>query len=110
MQLGQLQKAYGEFEKRGVDVVALSQEDRSVEAAGGMAKKFADGTKFGLLADVDRKITTFLDRTTAYLIDEKGVVVQVFPMVIHVRPSWGAFLSEIDRWREKKEAGRSDGR
>ena len=37
------------------------------------------------------------DRTTAYFIDSEGVVRQVFPMLIHSRPSWDAILGEIER-------------
>lgn len=93
----------GEFEKRNTQVIALSQEDRSVEAAGKMAKRFGDDRKFELLTDVGRKKTEAYERTTAYLIDEKGIVRQVFPMVIHVRPSWGAFLTEIDQLKPTKK-------
>ncbi len=61
-----------------------------------MARQFPDRA-FKIAADIERKGTPLYDRTTAYLVDKSGTIRQIFPMVIHVRPSWGAFLSEIDR-------------
>ena len=89
---------YDEFEKRDTIVIAISHEDASLEDASGMAKIGAKGKiPFDIVADVDRAQTPRYDRTTAYLIDRQGIVRQIFPMVIHVRPSWAAFLGDIDK-------------
>ncbi len=53
--------------------------------------------RFRILADLNRGKTTQLDRTTTYLVDRDGVVRQVFPAIIHMRPSWKAVLNEMDR-------------
>ena len=37
------------------------------------------------------------DRTSAYLIDEAGLVRQVFPMEVYDRAPFHALLNEIDR-------------
>lgn len=52
---------------------------------------------FEVVADLDRQISHGYDRTTAYLIDKRGVVRQVFPMLIHFRPSWKAVLGEVEK-------------
>ncbi len=76
-------------------VVAIAQEDESLEEHGRILKKLKE-PPFDVVADLDREITTTYDRTTAYLIDKEGVVRQVFPMLIHARPSWDAILGEIE--------------
>ncbi len=88
---------YGEFEKHETVVIAIAQEDTDLKSHGNMLKKFGSGQPFDLVADLNRKETTSYDRTTAYLIDKKGIVRQVFPMLIHTRPSWRAILNEVDR-------------
>ncbi len=50
-----------------------------------------------MVADLNHEHTPTYKQTTAYLIDRGGVVRQVFPMLIHHRPSWKAILNEIDR-------------
>lgn len=76
-------------------VVAVAQEDKSLEEHGRILKKLK-APPFDVVADLNREITTTYDRTTAYLIDKKGVVRQVFPMLIHARPSWDAIVGEIE--------------
>ncbi len=88
---------YGEFEEHDTVVIAIAQEDTDLKSHGNMRKKFGSGPPFDLVADLKRKNTTRYDRTTAYLIDKKGIVRQVFPMLIHTRPSWRAILNEVDR-------------
>ena len=48
-----------------------------------------------IVFDFERGASARYDRTTAYLIDEHGMVRQVFPMLIHFRPSWEAILGEV---------------
>lgn len=92
-----MQKIYGSFEERNVTVIAVAQEDTDLKTHGKMLKRFGkDGPKFEVVADLNRKVTTRYDRTSAYLIDKQGIVRQIFPMLIHSRPSWQAILSEID--------------
>lgn len=87
---------YGEFTKRDTVVVAVSQEDKDLESHGKFLKNFKPKPLFEIVADLDRKVTQSYDRTTAYLIDKKGIVRQVFPSLIHTRASWRAILNEID--------------
>ena len=75
-------------------VIALSQEDETLEDFARMPKRF-EALRFPVVADLRRQETAAYDRTTAYLIDKQGVVREVFPMIIHARPSWRIVLSEV---------------
>ena len=88
---------YGEFEKRKTVVIAIAQEDTDLESHGKFLKKFKTKPPFDIVADLNREKTESYDRTTAYLIDRKGIVRQIFPMLIHERASWKAMLHEIDK-------------
>lgn len=87
---------YDEFTKRDTIVIAVSQEDKDLESHGKFLKHFKTKAPFDIVADLDRKVTKSYDRTTAYLIDKKGIVRQVFPSLIHTRANWRAILNEID--------------
>ena len=91
-----LQELGDVFAERDTVVVAVAQEDQDLESHGKILSSFDDPRPFGLVADLGRKHGV-LDRTTAYYVDKEGVVQQIFPMIIHARPSWGAILSEVDR-------------
>ena len=84
-----------ELEALNTVVVGLSQEDKDLENARKMAKGWPEPLPFELVFDFDRAVTKAYDRTSAYLIDEQGVVRQVFPMLIHHRPSWQALLGGV---------------
>ena len=86
---------YDEFERLDTVVCAIAQEDTDLESFAAMPKRFTD--RFPILCDVDRQVTEAFDRTTAYLIDKRGVVREVFPMIIHARPSWKVMLAELER-------------
>ena len=89
---------YDEFTKRDTVVIAIAQEDTDLKSHGRFLKKFgSSGPPFDIVADLNREKTKRYERTTAYLIDKTGVVRQVFPMLIHSRPSWKAILGEVDR-------------
>ena len=89
---------YDEFEKRDTIVIAIAQEDKELDSHAKMLRRFKEGPpRFELVADLFRQETLEYDRTTMYLIDKKGIVRQIFPMLIHTRPTWFAVLSEIDR-------------
>lgn len=92
-----MQEIYDEFDKRDTVVIAVAQEDKELKQHGQMAARIKPKPRFDIVADLDRMDTTRYDRTTAYLIDKTGRVRQIFPMLIHARPSWQAVLSEIDR-------------
>ena len=92
-----MQEVYDEFEKRDTVVIAVAQEDKDLKQHGQMAARIKPKPRFDIVADLGRADTTPYDRTTAYLIDRTGRVRQIFPMLIHSRPSWRAVLSEIDR-------------
>jgi peroxiredoxin len=89
---------YDEFQKRDTVVIAIAQEDKDLQSHGGFLKHFGDaGPRFAIACDVNREKTKAWDRVTTYLIDKQGVVRQVFPAMIRMRPSWHAVLNEIDR-------------
>jgi precorrin-6B methylase 2 len=93
-----LQGLYDEFEKRDIEVIAVAQEDTDLETHGKMAAKFKPAPRFNIVADLNgEKTTAKYKRVTAYYIDKSGTVRQIFPMMIHFRPSWRAVLGEIDR-------------
>ena len=93
-----MQKIYSEFLKRDTVVIAIAQEDTDLQSHGKFLKKFgSSGAPFEIVADLNREKTKRYKRTTAYLVDKSGVVRQVFPMLIHSRPSWSAILGEMDR-------------
>ena len=87
---------YGEFEARDTVVIAVAQEDKDLKKHGRILKNFKPSPLFDIVADIGRKKTKRYDRTTAYLIDKQGTVRQVFPTLIHSRPSWQAMLHELD--------------
>jgi alkyl hydroperoxide reductase subunit AhpC len=91
---------YDEFEKRDTVVIAVAQEDDDLEKHKKIYKSFDGKVPFKIAADIGYKKTKPYKRTTAYLIDKEGVVRQVFPMLIHSRPTWWAILHEIDAMLE----------
>lgn len=87
---------YDAFEERDVVVIAIAQEDTDLKQHGQLPGRIRPAARFDVVADLNRAVTTRYDRTTAYLIDKEGVVRQVFPMLIHARPSWGAIVGQIE--------------
>ncbi len=92
----QLHQDFESLEERNTQVVAISQEDTDLEKHAQFLQGLEE-RRFEIVADLGRSATEAYDRTTAYLIDREGVVRQVFPMLIHTRPDWGAITAEIDR-------------
>jgi len=85
------------FASRGFSIVALSQEDKDLKSAQRFLKGWKPEPEFPIAADFGRAVTAPYDRTSAYLIDDKGVVRQVFPMLIHMRATARSIIREIDR-------------
>ena len=75
----------------------LSQEDVDLESFARMPATLKPSPRFPVLADLERAKTPEYDRTSAYLIDAQGIVRQIFPMIIHARPSWGIILREVEK-------------
>ncbi len=88
---------YDEFTKRDTVVIAVSQEDKAWESAKLILKHFKKSPPFDIVADVNKEKTPRYERTTIYYIDKQGIVRQIFPMLIHMRPNWESILHEIDR-------------
>lgn len=86
---------YDAFTKLDTVVIAIAQEDKDLKSHGLILERFKPTPRFDIVADIDRGATNRYKRTTAYLIDKKGVVRQVFPMLIHARPTWQAILGEV---------------
>lgn len=96
-QLVQLHENYDKMKERGIHVIAIAQEDTDLKKHGQIKRKLPDDISFDIVADLNRKETGPYHRTTAYYIDPEGIVRQVFPMIIHARPSWDAIIAEFDR-------------
>ena len=79
----------------------MAQEDTSLEDFGKIHKAFKPEPRFELVADLERERSGAYDRTTAYLIDKRGVVREIFPMIIHARPSWDVILIELAALEER---------
>lgn len=75
---------------------AVAQEDVDLESFAKILPRFKKPLPFHLVADLGREQTADYDRTSTYLIDKEGVVREVFPSLIHMRPSWHAVLNRID--------------
>jgi len=88
---------YDEFAKRDTVVIAVSQEDKKRESAKLILKHFKESPPFDLVADLNKEKTPRYERATIYYIDKRGVVRQIFPMLIHMRPNWESVLREVDR-------------
>jgi peroxiredoxin len=91
----ELRDMYERFEALDTVVVAISQEDEDLSLAARMAQTVE--APFDIAFDLQRKKSFAYDRTTAYLIDKRGVVREIFPMIIHARPSWEIILREVER-------------
>ena len=85
------------FTKLNTAVMAVAQEDKDLKSHGRILESFESTPQFDIVGDIDRGATSKYKRTTAYLIDKQGVVRQVFPMLIHARPTWHAILREVTR-------------
>lgn len=89
-----------EFKSRDTVVIAVAQEEKDLKSHAKIYNRFKPAPWFDIVADINRSQTSAYKRTTAYLIDKKGAVCQIFPMLMHNRPSWRAILNEIDRITE----------
>jgi len=104
VQLVQLQRIYDEFEARDTTVIAIANEETRLEDNAKLAQRFRrEPPRFVNLVDLGFSLSDRVERTTAYWVDEKGIVRQVFPMEIYSRPPWWAILNEIDAQRGAKK-------
>jgi len=87
---------YGEFEKRDTVVIAVAQEDKDLKSHGRILSSLGGKPAFDVVADLGRKQTQRYDHTTSYLIDKHGVVREIFPALVHMRPTWKSVLNRID--------------
>ena len=94
---------FDKFEQRETIVVAIAQEDKDLETHGRILKNFEQPMPFEVLADLEGTTVDLYDRTSTYLIDMDGVVREIFPALIHMRPSWHAVLHRIDAMDEAGE-------
>lgn len=92
-----MQKHYKQFENRNTVVIAVSQEDTDLASHAKFLRAFKDGPPpFTIVADLNREKTTRFDHTTSYLIDRHGIVREIFPGTVRLRPDWRAVLNRID--------------
>jgi hypothetical protein len=100
-QLGELVERFGEFEERGARVLALDQEDESVDGLWDLLERLGE-IPFELATDVGRAGAPRLDRITTYLLDRSGRVIEIFPSHPLVWMPWDAVLQRIDLERRSR--------
>lgn len=101
-----LHENYGEFERRGVPVLAVAQEDIDAETHANIRKGLPEKPLYLMAADLPpMSQTAAYERVTTYVIDATGVVRQILPGTIEQRAPWSAVLSEIDRLGLAKSGG-----
>ncbi len=99
-----MQNTYDKFTARNTIVIAVSQEDTDLESHAKFFKAFKGNTPaFDIVADLDREKTKKYDRTTTYLIDTNGIVREIFPATVRMRPDWRAVLNKIDELQLNKQ-------
>lgn len=103
-----MHQIHDEFEGRGIGVIAIAQEDKTLDQHARLPDRLPDGYAFEVVADLNREKTPRYDRVTTYYITSDGIVRQVFPQLIHHRAAWRAILNEIDRLREARGASNED--
>lgn len=108
-QLVKLPALEEEFEKRGVALVAVANEEGDMAEHAKIRDHFGGVPPFRHAPDFQGRATRPYGRTTSYLIDRRGTVRQVFPMEIYERPPWWAFLNEIDALAEAEEEAVGEG-
>ncbi|MCB9858743.1 MAG: hypothetical protein H6818_23945 [Phycisphaerales bacterium] len=93
-----MQKSYDAFDSRNTIAIAISQEDTDLASHARFFDKAFHGKAppFDIVADLEREKTVRFDRTTTYLIDKSGVVREIFPATVRMRPDWRAVLNKID--------------
>ena len=78
--------------------IAIAQEDKNLEEfAQFQSSGFEPAPRFELVADLNRRVTKRYNRTSTYLVDENGVVQEIFPMLLRYRASWASILDELER-------------
>ncbi|MGD2109504.1 MAG: hypothetical protein PVI86_08935 [Phycisphaerae bacterium] len=77
-------------------MIAVCQEDADLKTHAQFLRQLKTRPRFEIVADVGRRMTMRYRRTTAHLIDKQGTVRQIFPMLIHSRPSWSAIRHEVE--------------
>lgn len=87
---------YGEFTKRDTVVIAVAQEDKDLKTHARFLDNFQGDPPFDIVADLKGRTLPKYDRTTSYLIDKQGVIREIFPSPIHMRPHWQTVLNRID--------------
>ena len=98
------------FAGQDVSILGVSQEDDDLDKARRMHASLGGGElPLELAFDLGREATDAFDRTTAYLIDRDGIVQQVFPMIIHSRPSGVVLLKEAMAMNARLEAEATEG-
>ncbi len=78
-------------------MVAISQEDKGLDTAPAILADLDPRPTYPILIDLEREGTPRYERTTVYLINAKGIIQQVLPMMTHMRATPDTLLAEIDR-------------
>lgn len=95
-QLGELSGRFDEFSERGVTVVAIAQEDESMDMMWTMLDALGGEVPFELATDLRRAATPRYDRLTTYLLDPAGSVLEIFPVHQRMWLPWDAVLERVD--------------
>lgn len=95
-QLGELSERFEEFRERGVSVLAVAQEDESMDMMWTMLDALGGEVPFELATDLRRGATARYDRLTTYLLDASGRVLEIFPVHQRMWLPWDAVLERVD--------------
>ena len=94
-QLGELGRRYESFAERQTRVLAVDQEDASLDGLLQLTERIGE-LPFDVTTDLDRRATARYERVTTYLLDRNGVVLEIFPSHPGVWMPWDAVLQRID--------------
>ncbi|MEQ8767007.1 MAG: hypothetical protein RL885_24045 [Planctomycetota bacterium] len=101
-----LPEIWSELSAHGAFAVAVAQEDKSLEEHAKFYANFGDDRPFAIVADLEGVTLESYRRTTTYLIDRSGIVREIFPGSVRLRPSWLAIrnrFAEIEAERGEKK-------
>lgn len=77
-------------------MIAIAQEDKDLKSHARFLEHFPTEPRFEIVADLNRKMTKRYRRVTTYIIDKQGIVREIAPALIHMRPTWNAVLNKLD--------------
>lgn len=85
-------------------MIAIAQEDKDLKSHARFLEHFPTKPRFEIVADLNRKMTKRYRRVTTYIIDKQGIVREIAPALIHMRPTWRSVLNKLDELNAEQAA------